>query len=145
MSNKNRIMTEEETPNSLAMQTFFMTLSKRKRVYVQKLAEFAVGLMFRCFRKTLHVVYASETTLAGVAFLFLYQRVGRRAQETVNKMQRAIDMPQTALAWKQLLRVTPAQWRRSQPAPEELRFCAVAVTNAYAYWASTSADDLPIT
>jgi hypothetical protein len=30
-------------------------------------------------------LYASETAL-GEGFLFLYQRVGRRAQETVNKM-----------------------------------------------------------
>jgi hypothetical protein len=58
--------------------------------------------------------------------LFLYQSVGRRAQETVKSTlsyvstrttltntietyQSAIAMPQTVLAWKQLLLVTPAQ------------------------------------
>jgi hypothetical protein len=82
--------------------------------------------------------HASSTVL-GAGFLFLYQRVGSSAQETVNKMlrrvsacvveesrgstyQRAIAMPHTVLAWKQLVRVTPAQWRRSRLEPDLFKF-----------------------
>jgi hypothetical protein len=92
--------------------------------------------------------------------LLLYQRVGKRAQETVNKMlhgvnkcsimvvekytyQRATDMPHTVLAWKQLPRVTPAQCAKLEL--EVLRFSIDAVMKALAYCASTSADDLPMT
>jgi len=92
--------------------------------------------------------------------LFLYQRVGRRAHETVKSTlsrissvsgmicrvrtyQRAMAIPQTVLAWKQLLRVTPAQWPKLEV--DLLRFSTVAVTKALAYWASISADDLPMT
>jgi hypothetical protein len=94
--------------------------------------------------------------------LALYQRVGRRAEETVKRMlndvsisasmhvkaetyQRVIAKPHTALAWKQLDCVTPAQWRMSRPAPFLLRFCMLAVTKALAFMASSSADVLPMT